>query len=587
MQVCGKKIRFKKELVPASVVFLFNSIGMGFVLPYMTLHARSRGLSISDVSLIYGLVPVISFSMVPVFGYVGDKFGYKFVMIASLVGCTTFGTALNFVPKHNAMGPRVRIEKRILDDKVAAAAGNASAAVRWLALYKDVDAGGCADALAAVSLVGLECDDKEVDVSMTFGRDGVVNTTFGACPGPEGDEGRGFCRFQFASGAGANETTVLCRGQAAAGDGREAGGGGDHAVTLWLYLFLRAAMTLFLNVVFNIQDATAMTVCRRANSDYSIVLLVGTVGTAVGSFITGPIIDNISFGEKAVDCLTGLDADAKSFVVPFLISDSLLLINVVFVYFFVSVEVEKPDRRTTVREDMAWVANPAAVGFIVLSLALGIVWGCTDSFTFIFLSEDLEASATLLGVINTVGQLSGVPFLLFGKSIVDRVGAVNMLVLGLLAFGLRMIAYSFASLVPPYDFLGYILAEILTFHLEWVASVMYAGTVAPRHLTATAIATTATCQFIIGKGFGSYAAGLLAARHGMRSMWRAVGAFGVVSAVLYWLLYHLWLKRTEVDWAAKGSGEKKPGEEREMEKVDGEGKCSGVDGPPESSITPL
>ncbi len=68
--------------------------------PYLTLQALGLGLTIEDISIIYGIVPILSFMAAPAAGFVGDKIGYKPVIIVSMAVLGASSTAFHFLPRY-------------------------------------------------------------------------------------------------------------------------------------------------------------------------------------------------------------------------------------------------------------------------------------------------------------------------------------------------------------------------------------------------------------------------------------------------------------------------------------------------------
>ena len=71
----------------------------------------------------------------------------------------------------------------------------------------------------------------------------------------------------------------------------------------------------------------------------------------------GPLVDNLNFYPPSIDCLTGVDVTPNDFRLPFGISNIGLFFLVVFSWFFLKVEVPKPDKKLTFREEFSWVGD--------------------------------------------------------------------------------------------------------------------------------------------------------------------------------------------------------------------------------------
>ncbi len=68
--------------------------------PYLTIQALGLGLTIEDISIIYGIVPILSFMSAPLAGFLGDKIGYKPVIIMGMILMGASSTSFHFMPRY-------------------------------------------------------------------------------------------------------------------------------------------------------------------------------------------------------------------------------------------------------------------------------------------------------------------------------------------------------------------------------------------------------------------------------------------------------------------------------------------------------
>ena len=81
------------------VAYGLFGLGMILVFPYITLQMASLGLTNVDVSLLYGIIPLISMPFVPISGFIGDTIGYKFVLSAEIIITGSAFTSFHFIPR--------------------------------------------------------------------------------------------------------------------------------------------------------------------------------------------------------------------------------------------------------------------------------------------------------------------------------------------------------------------------------------------------------------------------------------------------------------------------------------------------------
>ncbi len=73
-------------------------IGMSMLYPYFTLQMEDLGLSVEDINFITGLLPFVTFFALPVSGFIGDKIGYRVILIVEMIGLAATSTYIPFIP---------------------------------------------------------------------------------------------------------------------------------------------------------------------------------------------------------------------------------------------------------------------------------------------------------------------------------------------------------------------------------------------------------------------------------------------------------------------------------------------------------
>ncbi|CAH2102877.1 unnamed protein product [Euphydryas editha] len=85
--------------------------------------------------------------------------------------------------------------------------------------------------------------------------------------------------------------------------------------------------------------------------------------------------------------------------------------------------------------------------------------------------------------------------------------------------------------------------ESLSVHLMWVAAATYCAMLAPKSLLATLIGVLGMAHFSLGRGSGSFGGGLLIASLGTREAFRYMGLIAFLGGVLYGILHYFWLRK--------------------------------------------
>ncbi|CAB3378367.1 Hypothetical predicted protein [Cloeon dipterum] len=186
---------------------------------------------------------------------------------------------------------------------------------------------------------------------------------------------------------------------------------------------------------------------------------------------------------------------------------------------------------------------PHVTIFIFFLFLLGNYWGYIESFLFLYLKE-LGAPNYLLGLTLTVGTLSSMPFLFGAERITKKVGHVNIIVIAFFSHSLRLIGYSLID--DPWWSFPFEAMEASAVHLMWVAAATYCTLLAPHNLLASIIGILGMAHFSLGRGFGSFVGGFLISEVGAREAFQAMGYMAAAGGCAYGILHAFWLRHLEL-----------------------------------------
>ncbi len=173
--------------------------------------------------------------------------------------------------------------------------------------------------------------------------------------------------------------------------------------------------------------------------------------------------------------------------------------------------------------------RPLAI-FLVSVLFASMGSGIVHNYVFLYLS-DLGASETLMGLSLTVATLSEMPVFFFSALLLRKFGARGLLLLSLVAYVVRMFAY---TLLPPvWLVLPISLLHGLTFSALWVAGVSYANDVAPKGMGATAQGLFTGMTMGLGAAGGALLGGTLYDTLGPTMMFRAAALCVLVGLIFF------------------------------------------------------
>ncbi len=68
--------------------------------PYFSLQMEDLGLTVEDISLINGILPFVTFFALPVSGFIGDKIGYRTILILEMLVAGATSTYFAFIPTY-------------------------------------------------------------------------------------------------------------------------------------------------------------------------------------------------------------------------------------------------------------------------------------------------------------------------------------------------------------------------------------------------------------------------------------------------------------------------------------------------------
>lgn len=101
----GGNNQIGKFVVKKSTTYYFFVTATSSLMPYLTVHMQSIGLTIEEIALIYLALPFTTFLAPPVTGFLVDKFGkYKPVVIISFILTAGIHHSLLLIPHQETPG---------------------------------------------------------------------------------------------------------------------------------------------------------------------------------------------------------------------------------------------------------------------------------------------------------------------------------------------------------------------------------------------------------------------------------------------------------------------------------------------------
>jgi len=164
-----------------------------------------------------------------------------------------------------------------------------------------------------------------------------------------------------------------------------------------------------------------------------------------------------------------------------------------------------------------------------------VLWTAVSALTT-FLSVHLVAlgaDGRTVGVAWALGAAIEVPLMFLFPSIVRRVGAEWLLVIGALAFGLRSLGWALAE--DPTVLLAIMVAGGVGFAFFYVGTVTYVARAVPIGVQATAQGVFSGTAFSFGSILGSVLGGVVAGASSLPVLFGlSTGLVGVAAVVVWW-----------------------------------------------------
>ncbi|XP_055331630.1 uncharacterized protein LOC129583722 [Paramacrobiotus metropolitanus] len=546
-----------RKLIPLKIFMVFFCGGFAALYPYLTIHMKSIGISVTQIGLLYAFYPLTVCIGGPLAGVIGDKSGhYKVVLFVFLVLSVIFHGMLYYaVPSYEVQQTQfhhpikhVQVEMRC-DDSVPAASilsyNNATLDFTQCNMSNLTRTGmtlwSCtADCLGGnVHQIGpsillpsarennlhellrynqiLRQPVREVVLANTTSGGGPHTARWWITDGPT-------CTL---AAADKNHCTVTCEAEVDAGfPCKEEVVHGNQYTTFGVYLVVRLLCGLSVNLVFTLVDASLLQMVEDFKGDVGVNRAFAFVGYCAVPPLSGLLVDYFSKLSGRVDY--------RPAFYMFFAGIAMAMIALIFT----DVRV-RPGSKNIWKNAVQLLRFPRVIAFILAFFVIGTAWGFLESFLFWFLDEDLKAEKWLLGFTNTVGGIAGIPFAVFATQIVKKTGFTKIFICGIFVFALRFLGYSYVY--SPYWVLPLEALEALTCTLPLVTASIYAASFSVE-LLATLQGTLSAVHYGLGRGMGSLMGGFMIKDMGTRLSFQVFAGICFGCSLIYAVFHFAYLR---------------------------------------------
>jgi len=257
-------------------------------------------------------------------------------------------------------------------------------------------------------------------------------------------------------------------------------------------------------------DHTVLNLLDKVGGEYGKQRLFGALGYGVGAYVTGLIVTvaGISWSFN-VSSLLGLTSLFVLRTIPPMQHSPLLTEAVLECG-----DVRPPSFLENVR--MICKMADVLVLFGVVFL-MGLMYGVLSSFLTLNLYNISGENAEIVGIAIMCETASELPAFFFSHKIINRFGIVNVLLMSIIGYALRVSYYAVMTNAwgaIPFEFL-----HGVTYGLAWAACTQYVYSAAPPGCEGTIMGVLNSVQNGLARGMGTLVGGYFYQHYGAHTMW--------------------------------------------------------------------
>lgn len=542
----------KTPLLPLRVMLFSFYGGVSCVLPFITLHMSTLGLTADERTWLQMILPFVGCAGPLIGGIIADRIGnYKPLLIVSLLLCAAAYPCLMLVPAIEQPKP-ADADTEALTFLCSDQGGliSASRCAPECSLGDNIPRQYYLEDCAFVCEPGvplpsglphlcLAAEERTVCELVADVGDGLVvnaslprviqRETEKQCWYPLVEVARGEERFQALTCRAPPQCRVRCAARQLTVsnplflDGRCEREHVDRRLTFWLYFGLRAVTEVCLPLALVLVNATTLLLRRRHDTDYGWEMVWGLLGLMTFAPICGYLID-----------VHGALFNYLDFRPSFYVFCALMLICVILAS-VVPVPPPPAAGRAYLRPLAKSLCNVEFFSVVCVLMLLGTLWGFLEAFLYGHV-RGLGGSQLQNGLSLVAGALLLLPFLVKAEPLVNYCGHHHIFIIALILYIVRYVSYAY--IIDPWLVLVAESLEMFTLHMAWMAAVLFTSGQSPPAIEATTQAVITICHFGVGRGLGAGVVRYLLPRYTGFLLLCCGSVIAAGAAVLYMTLYY-------------------------------------------------
>lgn len=196
------------------------------------------------------------------------------------------------------------------------------------------------------------------------------------------------------------------------------------------------------------------------------------------------------------------------------------------------------------RDVLSFFTKFEAIIFICTVLVSGIAYNTFYGFLFLFMRDDLNASANTMTLVIMTTSIAEIIAFPFTSKIIRFIGSAHLtIIIGVFSYFIRFVVMSYTT--NPWMIIPIQVIHGIGFSLSWTAQVEYTHTITPKRIAVTTFSIITSLHFAVGAIIANVLGGELYDIIGGKILFRACGiicAAWSFIALLYYLYKNFKLK---------------------------------------------